>query len=64
MDMGFRVVGKSEQTPVTGDMSLTAREALETLRELSSGPGLWVVRDEQTGQEYDEAALIRLVGDP
>lgn len=61
--MGYRIVGKSEATPVTGGMSLTPREALETLRELSSGPGVWVARDEETGQEYDVAGLMQAIAD-
>jgi hypothetical protein len=59
--MGFRIVGKSDKVPVVGDMFLTAREALETLRELSAGPGIWVARDEDTGQEYDVAGLLQAV---
>lgn len=61
--MGFRIIGKSEQTPVVGDMSLTAKEALETLRELSAGPGLWVARDEDTEQEYDVAGMVQAVAE-
>jgi hypothetical protein len=61
--MAFRIVGKSDKTPVVGDMSLTAKEALETLRELSAGPGIWVARDEDSGKEYDVAGLVQAVAD-
>lgn len=58
VSMAFRIVMAAPGVAMGGSTLYTAEEALNALR---CGPGDAKARDEETGREYDENGLERLI---